>query len=198
MNFENSPLFKILDYVTAFVQLNILWLICCIPVITIFPATVAMFCVIRQWILHKDTSIYRPFFQFFKENFKLSFLLGLIWTLFVGLFLIDFLLMKNFGQFQYILLPVLTFIGLVILFISVFIFPIIANYTVDWLKALKSSFFFSIRYILTTISAILLLGLSVLILITWPITFIFIFSLYAFCIYLLCDRIFRKVELLSN
>ncbi|WP_420490885.1 DUF624 domain-containing protein [Neobacillus drentensis] len=29
----------------------------CIPVITIFTATVAMYCVTRHWILHKDFSV---------------------------------------------------------------------------------------------------------------------------------------------
>lgn len=194
MKFENNQFFKLLEFVTAFFQLNILWLLFCLPVITIFPATVAMFCVTRQWILHKDYSVSRAFYQFFKENFKQSFVLGLIWTLFAGMFFLDFILMKNLVSFQYILLPVLSLLGFVVLFITIFIFPTIANFKMYWLVALKNSFFFSLRYFPTTLGAIILLALLILILFTWPITFIFIFSVYSYCIYALCNRVFNKIQ----
>lgn len=189
-----KQLFKILEFVTAFFQLNLLWLLFCLPVITIFPATVAMFCVIRQWVLHKDYSVFRAFFQFFKENFKQSFVLGILWTVFAGLFFLDFMLMKNFASFQYILLPVLTLIGIVLLFITTFIFSTIAHYNVTWLTAIKNSFFFSIRYLLVTLSIIVLLVLMILILFTWKITFIFIFCVYAYCNYYLCNLVFEKIK----
>jgi uncharacterized membrane protein YesL len=190
----DGKFFRILEVVTAFFQLNILWLLLCIPVITIFPATVAMYCVTRQWILHKDYSVFRPFIQYFKENFKQSFGLGLIWIAFSGLFFVDFLLMKNLGSFQYILLPILSIMGILILLTSIFIFPTIANFNLSWLNAIKNSLFFSIRYLLTTLAAILYIGLLALILFTWPITFLFIFSLGAYSIYFLCNRVFTKIQ----
>jgi uncharacterized membrane protein YesL len=193
MKFEGK-FFRILEFVTAFFQLNILWLLFCLPVVTIFPATVAMYCVTRQWILHKDYSVFRSFLHYFKENFKQSFLIGLIWTVFAGLFLVDFILMKNFGSFQYILFPVLTFLGILVMFITIFIFPMIANYNMNWLNYLKNSLFFSIRYLPTTLAAILYLALMGLIIYTWPITTLFIFSLLAYSIYLLCNRVFTKIQ----
>jgi len=190
----DGKFFRILEVVTAFFQLNILWLLLCIPVVTIFPATVAMYCVTRQWILHKDYSVFRPFIQYFKENFKQSFGLGLIWIAFSGLFFVDFLIMKNLGSFQYILLPILSIMGILILLTSIFIFPTIANFNLSWLNAIKNSLFFSIRYLLTTLAAILYIGLLALILFTWPITFLFIFSLGAYSIYFLCNRVFTKIQ----
>ena len=194
----DGKFFRILEIVTAFFQLNVIWLLLCIPVITIFPATVAMYCVTRQWILHKDFSVFRPFFQYFKENFKQSFGLGILWIVFCGLFAIDFILLKNVGSFQYILFPVLFLMGFLILFTSIFIFPTIANYNVNWLHAIKNSLFFSIRYLLTTLTAILYIGLMALILFKWPITFLFIFSLGAYGIYFLCHRVFTKIHLVKS
>jgi len=190
----DGKLFRILEVVTAFFQLNILWLVLCMPVITIFPATVAMYCVARQWNLHKDYSVFRPFFQYFKDNFKQSFGLGLIWLVFSGLCFLDFHLMRNFGSFQYILLPILTLMGILMLFISIFIFPTIANFEISWLNAIKNSLFFSIRYLFTTLAAVLYIGLMALILFTWPITFLFVFSLGAYSIYFLCNRVFTKIQ----
>jgi uncharacterized membrane protein YesL len=189
-----KQLFKILEFATAFFQLNLLWLLFCLPIITIFPATVAMYCVIRQWVLHKDYSVFRSFFEFFKENFKQSIILGMIWTAFAGLFFLDFMLMKNLGSFQYILLPVLSLLGIVILFLTIFIFPTIANYNVNWLTAIKNSMFFSIRYFFVTLSVIVLFVLMVLFLYTWSITFLFIFCVYSYCNYYLCQLVFNKIQ----
>jgi uncharacterized membrane protein YesL len=194
LKYENNQFLKILEFVTAFFQLNFLWLLFCLPVITIFPATVAMFCVTRQWILHKDYSVFRAFFQYFKENFKHNLVLGIIWTLFAGLFFLDFILMKSLGSFQYILLPALFILGIIVLFTTIFIFPTLANYKMNGQKAIKNSLFFSIRYFPTTLASIVLLALMVLILITWPITILFIFCTYAFCNYFLCNRVFKKIE----
>jgi uncharacterized membrane protein YesL len=190
----DSKLFRILEIVSAFFQLNILWLLLCLPVVTIFPATVAMYCVTRQWIMHKDYSVFRAFFQFFKENFKQSFLLGIIWLIFAGLLFLDFNLLKDLGSFQYIMAPVLFILGILILFTSIFIFPTIANFKMNSRNALKNSLFFSIRYLPTTLAAVIYLALMAIILYTWPITSFFIFSLGAYSIYFLCSRVFSKIQ----
>ncbi|WP_078543982.1 YesL family protein [Litchfieldia alkalitelluris] len=186
--------FRILEFITAFVQLNLLWLLFCAPIITIFPATVAMFCVVRQWVLHKDYSLYRPFFKYFKENFKQSFILGIIWIIFTSLFFLNLNLVQYLGSFKYIFIPILYFFGITVLFISIFIFSTIAHFNTNWLEAIKNSFFFSIRFFPTSIGSIMLLVLVILSLYTWPITFIFIVSLYAYYNYMLCHRIFLKVK----
>jgi uncharacterized membrane protein YesL len=189
-----KQLFKILEIITAFFQLNLLWLLFCLPIVTIFPATVALYCVVRQWILHNDYSVFRSFFQFFKQNFKQSFLLGVIWSLFICLLFMNFLILNNFGSFQHLLFTILSVFGLVVLFITIYIFPTIANYNVNWLTAIKNSLFFSIRYFYMTIAIIILLVLTLLLLVTWPITFMFIFCVFAFCHYHLCNVVFYKIQ----
>ncbi len=193
MNSVTEKLMRILEFFTSFFLLNILWLLFCLPVLTIFPATVAMYCVVRQWILHKDYSVFKPFIQFFKKNFKTSFLLGLVWLLFAGIFIIDYFLLGKLGGFQTFLLPVLAIFGTLFLFISSFIFSTIANYNVNFINAIKNSLFFSVRYFLTAIASILLLILCIMFVLTWSVTFFFIFSVYAYVNYLLCYRVFTKI-----
>jgi hypothetical protein len=71
----DGKFYTILLFISNFFLLNLLWLVMCLPIITIFPATAAMYGVVRQWIIHKDPSIFRPFFHYFKENFKQSILI---------------------------------------------------------------------------------------------------------------------------
>lgn len=194
MKFENNKLFSIIEIATNFVQLNILWLVFCLPVLTIFPATTAMFCVLRQWILHKDTSVYRSFMGYFKENFRQSFLLGCIGILFAGIFYLDFVFLPSFAEAGKIVLPILILLGTLMVFTLIFLFPTIANYKMSLKGLLKSSLFLSLIYFPSTLFAIFILAVMIGAIITWPVTVIFIFSLGSYAIYLICHRAFNKTE----
>lgn len=194
MKYENNLFFRLLEIVTAFFQLNLLWLLFCLPVVTIFPATVAMYCVTRQWIIHKDYSVFRSFMKFFKDNFKQSFVLGLLWLFLSGLLFLDFSLMKSLGSMQSIFFSIFLLIALVMLMTTVFIFPMMANYEMKWTTIVKNSFFFSLRFFLTTFLAVICIAFSGVVLYFWPISFIFIFSACAFGISYLCNRVFQKIQ----
>ena len=66
----DSRIMIFLSRVADLVILNILWLVCCIPVVTIGASTTAMYHVIRHWQKDSVSSIMRDFFQSFKEDFK--------------------------------------------------------------------------------------------------------------------------------
>lgn len=66
----DSPLMRLMMLITNLVCLNVLWLLCCLPVITAGAATTAMYYVVFQYITKQDDSVLRPFFKAFKENFK--------------------------------------------------------------------------------------------------------------------------------
>ena len=56
--------------------LNILWFICSLPIITIGPATAAMFSVALKLANDDPVTVLRGFFTAFKNNFKQSLVLG--------------------------------------------------------------------------------------------------------------------------
>ena len=58
--------------------LNVLWLICCIPIITVGPATSALCCVSLKLARGEPTATVRTFFEALKQNFVRALLLGLI------------------------------------------------------------------------------------------------------------------------
>ena len=45
--------YRRLETVTNYFLLNVLWLLACLPIITLYPATAAMFAVIRGWIARR-------------------------------------------------------------------------------------------------------------------------------------------------
>lgn len=76
-----SPVFQFLGTLFDFVILNVLFLITCIPVVTIGPAISALYTVTLREVRNEQGYIIRSYFTAFKENFKHSFLLSVLYTI---------------------------------------------------------------------------------------------------------------------
>lgn len=73
------------------IELNMLYVLFCIPVITFGPATAALTHVMRKFILEQPCFVFDEFFTAFKKNFKQSVFIGIVdiimmVSLFVALF----------------------------------------------------------------------------------------------------------------
>ena len=71
--------------------LNVLWLICCIPIITVGPATSALCCVSLKLARGEPTATVRTFFEALKQNFVQALLLGLIGLAGLAIAVVDWL-----------------------------------------------------------------------------------------------------------
>ena len=60
------------------IELNMLYIVFCIPVITFGPATAALTHVMRKFILEQPCFVFDEFFTAFKKNFKQSVAIGII------------------------------------------------------------------------------------------------------------------------
>ena len=93
-NIEN-PFFAFFGKFADAVVLHILWLVCCLPVVTIGPATTALYYVLMKDIRNEGKHYYRMFFRSFKENFRKGFLLGIIFLLVAGVLVYSAFMYKN-------------------------------------------------------------------------------------------------------
>ena len=76
-----GPVFQFLGTLVDFVILNVLFLITCIPVVTIGPAVSALYTVTLREARNEQGYIIRSYFTAFKENFRHSFLLSVLYTI---------------------------------------------------------------------------------------------------------------------
>ena len=74
-----------LNRLSSYLLLSGLWLLSSSLVVTLFPATVAMFAVFRAWQDNPDDAFYISFFARFRAAFWQDFLLGLVWLLVAAL-----------------------------------------------------------------------------------------------------------------
>lgn len=153
---EHNKLFQALEFVTSLVQLNVIFLLTILPVVTLFPALYALNAVTRQWAVNQDYSVFRAYFRFFNEGVRRHSKLGATWTLFLFVLLIDFLLIRQIDTGQTILFTGLFVIGFVFTALSLFLFPILTHYEMKTIDALKLALFSIMRYGYIVVLALLL------------------------------------------
>ncbi|MBT2720546.1 YesL family protein [Bacillus sp. ISL-46] len=147
--------YKLLEWISRLAFLNILWIsfsLLGLVIFGFFPATVAMFSVVRKWMLGKeDVSIFKTFWTAYKREFLKSNLLGLM-IFAIGIVLyIDFQFIQNaansFVSILYVPFFIITFIFISMLF---YIIPIFVHYDMNISQVIKNSFFVMIMNPLST------------------------------------------------
>jgi uncharacterized membrane protein YesL len=83
----------------------------------LFPATMAMFGVVRKWFMKEEIKIVKSFWTFYKENYKRSLSGGLILSILWLVGVVDYLYIKSDVSFvNYIVLFILAFLFLYTLY----------------------------------------------------------------------------------
>jgi uncharacterized membrane protein YesL len=195
MNVLDTRVYRWLETATDFFLLNLMWLVACLPVVTIFPSTAAMFGVVRDWVRGKEGSLTRTFITRFRENLWQSLLVGAVWTVFgVALFL-DFLVANQLSYWAEIVLKsVLVLVSIVYAFGSVYLFPVMVHYEADWKTVIKNSLLISVGRLPTTLACLLFLVVMVVLTVIVPFLVVITGSITAYVIYKLCDRVFRQID----
>jgi len=192
-NILNSRFYEILDKITNLFFLNILWLLCSLPLITLFPATAAMFGVFKDWVQGKEGNLFKSFWNYFKTNFKHSFIYGIIWFLSLFIFYIDFALISEFESYNFILTSLLFLLLILVAFNTIYFTPVNIHFDVNLFGKIKNSFLFSIMFFPTTILSLLICGFVIASIIFVPQVIFIIFSPAGYVIFRLCYRTFIKV-----
>ena len=74
----DSPIMRFLSRVCDLIILNLLTIVCCIPVFTAGASITALFSVTLKMVKGEESYIVRGFFKGFKENFKQSTIIWII------------------------------------------------------------------------------------------------------------------------
>ena len=138
----DSRIMIFLSRVADLVILNILWLVCCVPVVTIGASTTAMYHVIRHWQKDSVSSIMRDFFQSFKDDFKQAtpvYLILLIPTVAVVMNAMLIFNPENSAAVPSYLLVIWFISALILLFISSFVYPVMAFFADSIFKTLRNA-----------------------------------------------------------
>lgn len=126
----DGPIWRFLSMLGDMIILHVLWLLCCIPIITIGPATAAAHYVAMKLVRDEGRSVIGMFVHSFRKNFRQGIILGVIFTL-VGIVLgTDFYLcmyvLEESSLFQFVMLAALGFLTILYLIVMIYLWAVLA------------------------------------------------------------------------
>ncbi|MNC12586.1 hypothetical protein D3C75_603100 [compost metagenome] len=157
-------------------QITLNWTLGILAPFTVFPATAALFTVVRKWVMgNTDVSTFRTFFQGYKENYFKSMLGGLIYTvLFVVMYVDVTVYMTQMANFK--IVGILMLVLMIILFVSMFnFFSIVVHYQMTFKEVVTNSVLLTIARPIRVFSTLIGAAVLVYIGLRYPV-------LYAICI----------------
>ncbi|ULT58721.1 DUF624 domain-containing protein [Neobacillus drentensis] len=148
----NSKFSQFMSRLFDLVILNLIFIIMCIPVITIGINFTAMYYVSLKMINNEDTYIIRSYLKAFKENFKQSTSIWLILIAVGGIITGDIYYTNNFikgiGSYSKYLFY---FLGIISCFVMLYVFPIQSKFSNKIKNTMINSLSMSIRHLPYTI-----------------------------------------------
>jgi len=199
MNLLDTRVYRWLEVATDFFLLNLMWLVACVPVVTVFPSTAAMFGVVRDWSREKEGGLVRAFATRFRENFSQSLVVGVIWTLFGVALVLDFFVAEGLARGPEVVMKSLLVLASVLYAAaSVFLFPVMVHYQASWRALIKNSLLLAIGRLPTTVACLLFVAVMAGLTFVLPLLVFITGSVTAYVVYRLCAREFEKLDATSG
>ncbi len=167
-NFE-GPVFTFLSRLADLFWLNLLYIVCCIPVITAGAATTALYYVTLKMAKDEEGYITKSFFKSFKQNFVQA---TLIWGIFMIVFIITILdfriangrsmadVLKD-NTISNVVIVAVGVMTIVMFMILVYVFPLLAQFDNTVKNTIKNAFLISIRHLPYTFLMLLVAAIPV-------------------------------------
>lgn len=198
-NFYNSYV-KFCAFFVKLAYLNLLWLLFIvlgIGILGFFPATIAMFSIIRQWIMgNNEGSIFSNFWNIFKREFITTNLIGASYVIIGFIIYFDILYFSTPASIAGIIIYYFFWLVAVIyVLLGIFLFPVYVHYKNGWWKYYKSTLMIMVLNPLTVIAVIFyIFAILILLRILPGIIPFFSGSAIGYMVMLLSYRSFIKTE----
>lgn len=166
-------LYKFMQGLLNVFKINLLWIICSIPIVTFGASTVAAFDVTMKMVDDEEGYVGRQFIKAFKSNLKKGMPLGLLAVVCTYIVWLNFSLFEQIEGNPILLLIVGMIAAFVFTLSFIYAFPLQARYENTIVKTLQNSLNISLRYFGRTLLTIVVLAFEILI-IFWNSTTIFI------------------------
>ena len=191
-----NPVMRSLSTVADLIVLNLLTLLCCLPLFTIGAALTALNAAAIKIVRGEETAPVKDYFRDFRQNFKKGTGMGLLFLLVFAVLGADYLAA---GRFVPILRPVLAAMALFLMTLGQYAFSLLARYENSIQGTLKNALLLAVGYFPRT------LGMAVFAVALWllsvqflrygaPILFLFGLSLPCYVTILLMQTVFHNLE----
>ena len=172
---------RIFGFLGRLIALNLLWIVCSLPVITAGASTTALYyCTLK---LHKegDIRVFHDFFKSFKQNFKQATVINLIMLAVAAILYMDLRIVGNIdGTMSQVLYIVFFAFGILYMMVFLYIYPVLAKFYNSIKNTFRNAFLMAIRHLPYTVL------MAVITLLPAGVFFIKSFRIQSMAIMLLC------------
>ena len=153
-NFE-GPVFSFLSRLADLFWLNLLFIICCIPVITVGAAGTALYYVTLKMAKDEEGYITKSYFKSFKDNFLQATAIWVLILVIVAILLTDLRIANggnvagifNDPSVSSVVIVAVGVMAIVILMTLTYVFPLLAQFDNTVFNTVKNAFLISIRHL---------------------------------------------------
>ena len=156
--------FQFLSRVGDLISLNFLFMVCCIPVVTIGAAQAALYKVVMDMHYDQEAGMFKGFFKAFKENFKQSTLVWIMELIILVSLACDAFLVFNFfpgSKVMYVLLAVLAFL---VLCVCAHMIPLLIRYQNGLRQHLSNAMVLAVIRLPRTVAMVVMSALPLIVL----------------------------------
>ncbi len=197
---SDNKFFILMSKIFDVMVLSLMWLIFCIPIITIGPASTAMYYTMVKVIRRERSYLFKEFFRSFKLNFKQSAIITLVYAVLLAVMYVDFAYAKELSEtgskYGPMLIGAFLVFAVFAIFTVVYIFPLLSRFTVTIKNLFKWSFFIAVRHIgWTLLFTALFVGNAVLLYYSFfymPPLIIFLPGIYTLLVSFPMEHIFKR------
>ena len=195
----DSPILRVLGTLADMCLLNIMTILCCLPVFTAGAAITAMHYVLLKMVRNEEGYVWKDFWKSFKENLWQGMAIGSILLIFVAFFLVDCYIFK--GMVETVSVPMLAIAGAFALFlymIYLYAFPLLSHFHNTVLGTIKNKFFVGVMAFPQTILMMIVTALPIVLIYQYaqilPLIIMFGFTAPAYFCAWMYSKTFKKIE----
>lgn len=193
----DSPLSVALNRIADLIALNIVFVVTCIPIVTIGAACTSIHYVTLSMVKNEHKAMLQSYIKSFRENFKQATVIWMIYIAAITVYVIDIRISMAMGL-PVIVMVIINSMMLIVVATAMYVFPVLSRFNGTVKTTLRNAFFMSIINLPWTFLLFLIYCIPVIgCFISWmffPIFLMLGFSGSVYLAALIWKRIFSKYE----
>lgn len=193
--FSNDTGFaKFMNVLADVLIIGILWIICCIPVITAGTATSAAYYAMSKTVRYSEGYVAKNFFHGFKVNFRQSVMMTVLFFIGLALIVVDIIFTwGNRSTLNDSMFIVMCLVGFILLTVAIYYCVLISRFTKTTGQLLKLSFVVGFRYLYVTVPLFIVISACFVALYLMPWLLVFLPGLFMFALTYPMEWIMHKL-----
>lgn len=152
----NGPYARAMNWIWNMLVVSLLWVLCCIPLVTIGAATTAAYYAMAKSVRHHTGTVAAEFFAAFRREFRQATVLTLIFGLILGALLLECVYVYSDPAMPLPVLYLFYFMAAMVAACAAYVWPCLSRFAKGNAPLLRMAVILVFRHIPTTVLLLLL------------------------------------------